>query len=325
MAFRIVPDDTKIPFMSQGRLCAFGSVAAIVASIVLFFMVGLNLGIDFKGGTLIEVRSQAAVADIAGVRSKVGGLGFGDVEVTTFGEPNELLIKIEAQSGGPDAQAEVVRKVRETLGETEYEFRRVEFVGPRIASELATKGTIAVIVALIGVLFYIWFRFEWQFAVGAISSLVHDVILTIGFFAVTQIDFNLSSLAAILTIVGYSLNDTVVVYDRVRELLRKFKQMPIPELIDLAINQMLARTLLTSVTTAAGAVRPVFLWRRNHPLVHRSNDLGCCYRHLFVDLYRLAGVDLSQTAAGCDGCGRSGRIIGGLKPVWIPPGTADWF
>ena len=250
MAFRIVPDDTKIPFMSQGRVFGIGSIAAIVVSIGLFFVVGLNLGIDFKGGTLIEVRSQSAIADIADVRSKIGGLGFGDVEVTTFGEPNELLIKIEAQSGGPDAQAEVVQKVRDTLGETAYEFRRVEFVGPRIASELATKGTIAVIVALIGVLFYIWFRFEWQFAVGAISSLVHDVILTIGFFAVTQIDFNLSSLAAILTIVGYSLNDTVVVYDRVRELLRKYKQMAIAELIDLAVNQMLARTLLTSITTA---------------------------------------------------------------------------
>ena len=250
MAFRIVPDDTKIPFMSQGRPCAYGSIAAIVASIVLFFAVGLNLGIDFKGGTLIEVQSRAAIADIADVRAKIGALGFGDVEVTTFGEPNELLIKIEAQEGGPEAQAEVVKMVRETLGETEYEYRRVEFVGPRIASELATKGTIAVIVALIGVLLYIWFRFEWQFAVGAISSLVHDVILTIGFFAVTQIDFNLSSLAAILTIVGYSLNDTVVVYDRVRELLRKFKQMAIPDLVDLAVNQMLARTLLTSVTTA---------------------------------------------------------------------------
>lgn len=250
MAFRIVPDDTKIRFMARGRLAALCSVAAIIASIVLFFAVGLNLGIDFKGGTLIEVQSKAEVADIAGVRSSVGGLGFGDVEVTTFGDPSELLIKIEAQSGGPDAQAEVVSKVRSTLGETDYEFRRVEFVGPRIASELATKGTIAVIVALIGVLFYIWFRFEWQFAVGAISSLIHDVILTIGFFAVTQIDFNLSSLAAILTIVGYSLNDTVVVYDRVRELLRKYKQMVIPDLIDLAVNQMLARTLLTSLTTA---------------------------------------------------------------------------
>jgi preprotein translocase SecF subunit len=254
MPLRIVPDDTKIRFMSQARMFGFTSIAAIIASIVLFFTVGLNLGIDFKGGTLMELRSQSEVADIADIRAKVGSLGLGDVEVTSFGEPNEVLIRVEAQEGGREAQDKVVSDVRRVLGETEYEQRRTEFVGPRIAGELAIKGTIAVIVALIGVLFYIWFRFEWQFAVGAIASLVHDVILTIGFFSVTQIDFNLSSLAAILTIVGYSLNDTVVVYDRVREMLRKFKQMSIPDLVDLSINQMLSRTLLTSITTAIALI-----------------------------------------------------------------------
>lgn len=259
MPLRIVPDDTHIPFMAQSRLCTMLSFAAMVASIILFFTVGLNLGIDFKGGTLLELRSRAEVADIADIRSKLGSLDLGDVEVTSFGEPNEVLIRIEAQGEGAEAQGEIVSKVLQTLGTNEYESRRVEFVGPRVAGELAVKGTIAVIVALIGVLFYIWFRFEWQFAVGAIGSLVHDVILTIGFFSVTQIDFNLSSLAAILTIVGYSLNDTVVVYDRVREMLRKFKQMAIPELVDISINQMLSRTLLTSLTTII-ALAALFLF-----------------------------------------------------------------
>jgi len=254
MPLRIVPDDTHIPFMSQSRLCTLLSFAAMVTSIVLFFTVGLNLGIDFKGGTLLELRSKSEVADIADIRSKLGSLGLGDVEVTSFGAPNEVLIRTEAQDEGEAAQGQIVTTVLQALGPDQYENRRVEFVGPRVAGELAVKGTIAVIVALVGVLFYIWFRFEWQFAVGAIGSLVHDVILTIGFFSVTQIDFNLSSLAAILTIVGYSLNDTVVVYDRVREMLRKFKQMAIPELIDISINQMLSRTLLTSLTTIIALV-----------------------------------------------------------------------
>ena len=239
--------------MSQTRLCAAISAAAIVASIVLFFAVGLNLGIDFKGGGLVEIRSNTETADVADVRAKITSLGLGDVEITSFGEEKELLIRFETQAGGPEAQSEAFKKIKAVLGD-DFEIRRTEFVGPRIAGELALKGTIAVIVALIGVLFYIWFRFEWQFAVGAIGSLVHDVILTIGFFSVTQIDFNLSSLAAILTIVGYSLNDTVVVYDRMRETLRKFKQMAIPDLVDLSINQMLSRTLLTSITTAIALI-----------------------------------------------------------------------
>jgi preprotein translocase SecF subunit len=248
MPFRIVPDDTKIKFMSQARLCASLSAAALVASIVMFFAVGLNLGIDFKGGGLVEVQSKTEIADIADVRTKMGSLGLGDVEVTTFGDERELLVRFETPPGGAEGLSDAFKAIKTVLDDG-FEIRRTEFVGPRIAGELALKGTIAVIVALIGVLFYIWFRFEWQFAVGAIGSLVHDVILTIGFFSVTQIDFNLSSLAAILTIVGYSLNDTVVVYDRVREMLRKFKQMAIPDLVDLSINQMLSRTLLTSVTT----------------------------------------------------------------------------
>ncbi len=256
MPLRLTPDETKIPFMRGAVLALPASLLAMVASLALFIFIGLNLGIDFKGGTLIEVQSAAAEADIGGIRSTLGGLGLGDVEVQGFGNPNEVLIRIEAQPGGEGGQQDAIKAVQEKLGFTDYEYRRVEVVGPKVSGELAQTGTIAVVVTLIGVLLYIWFRFEWQFAVGAVAALIHDVILTIGFFAIVQLEFNLSSIAAILTIVGYSLNDTVVVYDRVRETLRKFKQTAITDLINLAVNQTLSRTLLTSLTTliALGAL-----------------------------------------------------------------------
>jgi preprotein translocase subunit SecF/SecD/SecF fusion protein len=225
------------------------SLALIVLSFVLLFTVGLNVGIDFKGGTVIEVQSAAPQADIAAIREKVGALDLGDIQIQGIGQPNQALIRIAAQPGGEEAQQEVVRKVQGALGTTDYEYRRVEVVGPRVSGELATTGTIAVIVTMIGIMAYIWFRFEWQFSIGAIATLVHDAILTVGFFALTQIDFNLSSIAAILTIIGYSLNDTVVIFDRIREILRKYKQMPVSDIIDLATNQTLARTIMTSLTT----------------------------------------------------------------------------
>ena len=256
MPLRLLPDETKIAFMRNAPLAFPASLLAMVAALALFFIVGLNLGIDFKGGTLIEVQSAAAEADIGGIRSELGALGLGDVEVQGFGAPNEVLIRIEAQPNGETGQQTAIKAVQDTLGFTDYEYRRVEVVGPKVSGELARTGTIAVLVTLLGVLLYIWFRFEWQFAVGAVAALVHDVVLTIGFFAIVQLEFNLSSIAAILTIVGYSLNDTVVVYDRVRETLRKFKKTAITDLIDLAVNQTLSRTLLTSLTTliALGAL-----------------------------------------------------------------------
>jgi preprotein translocase SecF subunit len=167
-----------------------------------------------------------------------------------------VLIRVALQPGGDEAQQAVVERVRETLGTEEYEFRRVEVVGPRVSGELAWTGTIATVFTMVGIMLYIWFRFEWQFAIGAMATLIHDAVLTVGFFAATQLDFNLSSIAAILTIVGYSLNDTVVIFDRIRELLRRYKQMPIGDLIDLATNQTLARTIMTSLTTllALGAL-----------------------------------------------------------------------
>jgi preprotein translocase subunit SecF len=256
MLLRLVPDNTKFPFMKWAKIRTPISLALIALSFVLLFTVGLNVGIDFKGGTVIEVQSAQPVADLADIRQKVGALELGDIQIQGIGEPNQVLIRIAAQPGGEEAQQEVVRKVQSALGTSDYEYRRVEVVGPRVSGELATTGTIAVIVTMIGIMAYIWFRFEWQFSIGAIATLVHDAILTVGFFALTQIDFNLSSIAAILTIIGYSLNDTVVIFDRIREILRKYKQMPVSEIIDLATNQTLARTIMTSLTTllALGAL-----------------------------------------------------------------------
>jgi preprotein translocase subunit SecF len=246
---RLVPDDTRIPFMRYARVCFAASLAVVAASLILLFTVGLNTGIDFKGGTLIEVQSTAPVADLADIRARLSALDLGETEVQGFGTPNDVLIRLEAQPGGDEAQQAALARVQQALGSEDYSYRRIEVVGPKVSSELARTGTVAVIVTMVGVLFYIWFRFEWQFAIGAILNVTHDVALTMGFFVVTQIEFNLSSIAAVLTIVGYSLNDTVVIYDRIREMLRKYKQMPIEQLLDRSLNEMLSRTVTTSMTT----------------------------------------------------------------------------
>ena len=245
---RLVPDNTKIPFMKLRQACFVLSGSLAVASIIALVVLGLNFGIDFKGGTLMEVKTVTAVADVSAIRSKVGATGLSDVQIQEFGAPDEVLIRVGEQSGGEEAQQNVVKKVKDALGSS-VDFRRVEVVGPTVSGELIRSGIISVIAAIFAVLVYIWFRFEWQFAVGAVAALVHDVTLTIGLFAALQLEFNLSIIAAILTIVGYSLNDTVVVFDRVRENLRKYKKMPIIELLDTSINHTLSRTVLTSFTT----------------------------------------------------------------------------
>ncbi len=247
--FSMVAEGTKIPFMEWRRFAMIFSVIALVGSLGLFGAKGLNLGIDFLGGSAVEVQAIEGEADIADIRARVGALGLGDVQVQGFGTPVDVLIRVEAQAGGDTAQQDAVRLVTDALSE-DYDIRRVEVVGPTVSGELAIAGAIAVIVAIFAVLVYIWFRFEWQFAVGAVIALVHDVVLTIGLYSIVGFEFNLSSIAAILTIVGYSLNDTVVVYDRVREYLRKFRKISVSDLIDMSVNSMLSRTLLTSLTTA---------------------------------------------------------------------------
>jgi len=245
---RLVPDDTRYPFMRWRRISfPFSALLSIIA-VVLFFTVGLNFGIDFRGGTLIEVQAKGGPADLAGMRTVLGGLGLGDVQLQEFGGPTDVLIRVEQQPGGETAQQAVVDKVRAALGDG-YDYRRVEVVGPRVSGELVQSGIIGIALALLGIWLYLWFRFEWQFAIGAMIATMHDITLTIGFYSITQLDFDLSSIAAILTIAGYSLNDTVVVYDRIRELLRRYKKMLIDELLDISVNSTLPRTVITSVTT----------------------------------------------------------------------------
>jgi preprotein translocase subunit SecF len=245
---RIVPDNTSLPFMYWRRVTFPLSAALSLLAVLLFFTVGLNFGIDFRGGTLIELQSKSGPADLSGLRATVGDLGLGEVQLQQFGAPTDVLVRLAQQPGGEEAQQAAVAKVRQALGDT-YEYRRVEVVGPRVSAELVTNGIIGIMVAMLGIFIYLWFRFEWQFSVGAIVAVMHDVVLTIGFYCVAQVDFDLSSVAAILTIMGYSVNDTVVIYDRIREMLRRYKRMPIDELLDIAMNSMLSRTVITSTTT----------------------------------------------------------------------------
>jgi len=248
---RLVPTKTAIPFMRQ-RVAAFVlSIALIIASIGLYASKGLNYGIDFEGGILIEVGSDQAV-DIGKMRNALGNLGLGEVALQEFGRDTDVLIRVERQPGDSTAQQVAVDAVKVALAQeiaSKLSYRRVEFVGPKVSGELVEAGTMAMLLAVAAMLIYIWFRFEWQFSVGAVIALVHDVILTIGVFSLLGLEFNLSIIAAILTIIGYSMNDTVVIYDRIRENLRRYRTMPLKELLDLSVNETLARTAMTSVTT----------------------------------------------------------------------------
>ena len=259
MLLRIVPANTDIKFLSLRKLGFVISVLAIIGSMALFFTKGLNYGIDFRGGIAIEIGTEDdSPLPLGDVRRIVGSLGLGDVAVQEFGRPSEALIRIERQPGEAEAQTAAMSQVREALSAEvdKITFRQENVVGPKVSGELKRDGTIAVSLAVLAVLIYIWLRFEWQFGLCAVIALVHDVLLTIGFFSITNLEFNLSIIAALLTIVGYSLNDTVVVYDRVRENIRKFQKMELEDLLNLSLNQTLSRTVMTSVTTllALGAL-----------------------------------------------------------------------
>ena len=246
---KLVPAKTEIGFIPHRNLAMGLSALLILGSIIAFFANGLNFGIDFRGGTLIEASAEEAV-DIGALRDRLGGMQLGEVQIQEFGKETDVLIRIAEIEGATDTSNDLtaVQLVREELS-ADFDIRRVEIVGPQVSAELIQTGLFAVLAAIASMLIYIWFRFEWQFSVGAVLALVHDVVLTIGIFALLQLDFNLSILAAILTIVGYSMNDTVVVYDRVRENLRKYKKMDLGELLDIAINETLSRTVMTSITT----------------------------------------------------------------------------
>jgi preprotein translocase subunit SecF len=244
---RIVPDDTKFDFMRFRRISFPVSAVLTVLAVAAYFSLGLNFGIDFIGGTVIEVQSKTGPADLAQMRTKLNALNLGDVQLQQFGAPTDVLIRIPQQAGGDEAQQQAVAKVRGALG-SDLDYRRTEVVGPRVSGELITMGTLGLLLAIVGIFIYLWFRFEWQFALGAMIANVHDLVLTIGFMAVTRIDFDLTSIAALLTILGYSLNDTVVIYDRIREMLRRYKRMTISDLLNISVNATLSRSVITHVT-----------------------------------------------------------------------------
>ncbi len=246
-ALRIVPDDTKFDFMRFRRISFPISALLTLLAIGLYFVHGLNFGIDFKGGTLLEIQTKSGPADIAALRSQLTTLNFGDVQLQQFGGPSDVLIRIAEQPGGDQAQQAAVQKVRQLFGDS-VEYRRVEVVGPRVSSELLAFGTVGLMLAIMGIFIYLWFRFEWQFSLGAMIANVHDIVLTLGFMSITQIEFDLTSIAALLTILGYSLNDTVVIYDRIREMLRRYKKMPMTDLLNHSINSTLSRSIITHVT-----------------------------------------------------------------------------
>lgn len=246
-ALRLVPDETNFDFMQFRRISFPISAVLTIIAITLYFTHGLNFGIDFKGGTLLEIQTKSGPADIAELRGRLQTLNLGDVQLQQFGGPSDVLIRIAEQPGGDTAQQAAVQQVRQLLGDS-VEYRRVEVVGPRVSSELLAYGVVGLIAAIVGILIYLWFRFEWQFALGAMIANIHDIVLTIGFMSIAQIDFDLTSIAALLTILGYSLNDTVVIYDRIREILRRYKKMPITEVLNISINSTLSRSIITHIT-----------------------------------------------------------------------------
>ena len=254
---RIVPDDTKFDFMRFRRISFPISAALSIVAILLYFFHGLNFGIDFVGGTLIEVQSKSGPADLAKMRTALSGLGLGEVQLQEFGGPTDVLIRVAQQPGGEEGQQAAINKVRQALGD-EVDYRRVEVVGPRVSSELLAMSTIGLGLAIFAILIYLWFRFEWQFSLGAMIANVHDLVLTIGYMSLTQIDFDLSSIAALLTILGYSLNDTVVIYDRIREMLRRYKRMSMPDLLNISVNSTLSRSIITHVTVTLALLALLF-------------------------------------------------------------------
>ncbi|SDX50679.1 protein translocase subunit SecF [Roseicitreum antarcticum] len=261
MRLKLVPSVTSVDFFRFWRVTFGASVVAMVLSIVVFFVMGLNFGIDFRGGTTIRTEAVQPV-DIGAYRDAMTPLGLGDVAITEVFDPsfgpdrNVSMIRVQAQDGVESVTPETIDAVRLALTEIDPSlvFASVESVGPKVSGELVQSAVLAVVLALVAVLFYIWLRFEWQFSVGAVAALVHDIVLTVGVFSLFQIRFDLAIIAALLTIVGYSLNDTVVVFDRVRENLIKFKKRPLKEVLNLSINETLSRTMMTSVTTLVALI-----------------------------------------------------------------------
>ncbi len=301
---RLVPDGTRIPFFRYRHIAFAWSAFVLLATVVLIATRGLNFGIDFRGGTLIEVRTPE-VADLGLMRSTLNELGLGEVSLQNAGSDHDVMIRIELQQGDEAAQRAAVELVRSSLDKAmpDLSWRRSEFVGPRVSEELLTNGIWAVLISMAGVLIYLWFRFEWQYGIGAIAALIHDVSGAMGMYALFGIEFNLTSVAAVLTIVGYSLNDTVVIYDRIRENLRRYKTMPIDQLLDRSVNETLARTLATSLTTLLALIA---LWLfggeviRGFTIVMIAGVVVGTYSTFYIAVPVLYYLNLRSTADRAD-------------------------
>jgi len=257
MRLRFVPDNTKINFFAPWAMRFWLAVSMIgmIGSVVLFLTLGLNYGVDFRGGTIVMTSTTEDVP-VGEYRALLNGLNFGEVNVTEVSDDTGqgrhlMLARLGITGDDPDSQQAVITEVRNALTAKwpDIQFLQVDSVGAKVSSELVVDGILAVVLSFVGIMIYVWLRFEWQFALGAVASLVHDAILVVGLFALTQMEFNLTIVAAILTVIGYSINDTVVVFDRVREVLRKYKKMPLADVMNLALNETLSRTVMTSSTT----------------------------------------------------------------------------
>lgn len=261
MLLKLIPDSTNLKFLEKRWVAFFLSGFLMLATIVLLATRGLNYGIDFTGGILIDVKFEQEV-EIGKMRSILKNENLGDVSLQTFGDPKNILIRVggeTASQANKNLIIDTVKKALSTNFKGEIQYRKVDFVGPKVGGELIKSGALALVLSFVAMMMYIWFRFEWQYGVGGILALIHDAFITLGFFSLTQLDFDLSSIAAILTIVGYSINDSVVIFDRIRDNLRKYKKMPMAELLNLSINQNLSRTVLTASTTVLSLIVLVFV------------------------------------------------------------------
>ncbi|MBF0305141.1 MAG: protein translocase subunit SecF [Alphaproteobacteria bacterium] len=254
---KLLPETPKFDFIGRRVIALVFTAVIILGSFASLATRGLNFGIDFAGGILIEVKTPGP-ADLGAMRATLSGLGLGEVALQTFGAPTDVLIRVQRQPGDEKAQTAALQAVKQALGQT-VEYRRVELVGPKVGDELVRDGVMAVVFSIVAIAAYVWFRFEWQFGVGALVATFHDVIATFGLFSITGMEFNLNIVAAILTIAGYSINDTVVEYDRVRENLRKYKVMPLFDLLNQSVNETLSRTILTGGTTLLALMSLYFL------------------------------------------------------------------
>lgn len=255
---RLLPEDPNFNFLGRRKIFFAFSALLIISSIAIFMSKGLNYGIDFTGGIMIEIKTEKP-DQISALRGRLSSLGLGSVELQEFGAADDILIRVQRQPGGDAAQQVAVSKIKEALGDSVSEYRRTELVGPKVSDELFWNGVYAVGSAILAIMIYIWFRFEWQFGLSAVAALLHDVLSIIGIFALLGFEFNLSTVAAVLTIAGYSINDTVVVFDRVRENLRKYKTKPMVDLLNLSNNETLSRTVMTSLTTLLALLALYFL------------------------------------------------------------------